>query len=238
MFSVTAPMCGKGIDDDLLREAFAYTSKNDGQDIRKEEVKRSGGGKLARGGSSQFSTDREGKIIEDTGQRSRDRDSQGSVDRSSWRSQSEPFSSSHIDPPSKGSTSGSDGTGSGPRRQGGVVQKLRSKTLSNSSDSASSDFQKRGDATIDVSRGQSLSGSKNGSKDGDGAAFAVSSVSCEEDRNSRKNKKADMHSLVTNFEKGLTLKRLQMELSESKESLDKSREAIQSISDSFKRDIG
>ena len=230
-------MSGKVIDDDLLREAFAYTAKNDGQDSRKEEVKRSSGGKTARAGSTQFSFDREGKTSDDASVRSRDRDSKGNGDRGSWRSQSEPFTSSHIDQPSKGSTFGSELAGQGARRVSGVVQKLRSKTLSNSSDSASTDF-KRGDSMSDVSRGHSLIGGKDRVRDGDGAVFAVSSVSCEEDRNSRKSKKADLHSLVTNFEKGLTLKRLQMELSESKESLDKSREAIQSISDSFKRDIG
>ena len=142
--SATSPMTGKDIDDDLLREAFAYTAKMDGQDNRKEEVKRGGGGKLAKAASSPFDFDREGKTSEDVSQRSRDShgnsNSNSNGDRGSWRSQSEPFSSSHIDPPSKGSTSGSDGTRQGTRRVTGVVQKLRSKTLSHSSDSASNDL--------------------------------------------------------------------------------------------------
>lgn len=192
--------------------------------MKADEVKKSNDGKSVRGGSTQLSFDREREIFEDAGNRSRD----NNEGNDSWRSRCDPFSSSHIDLQSKGSESRSEGTEAGSRRQSGVVQKLRSKTQSNSSDSSSIGI-------AATSRVQNHSEGKGKGREGDSTVFSVSSVSCEEERVNRKSKKADMESLVNNFEKGLTLKRLQMELTESKESLDKSREAIQSISDSFRR---
>ena len=195
---------GGAIDEGLLRDAFAYTDHTLREAVLEERAEL---GKTAPVGLN-FSKKSDDAMDHRGG--GGFGTGRGTIASSSSRS-----SQGH------GVTrKGSEGSSS----SGGVVQKLRNKTQSlgqkNSSSSSSASANRSGGRDYGGG-GDSLS-----------AVFNVSAVDIESEACDKRGT-FDMGSLVQNFESGVTLQRLRLELAASKEAMSKSREAIQNISDSY-----
>ena len=189
---------------------------------------------VAAGSKKELSNKRE--IFEDIGNR-RLNDSERSRDRDRDEERYNEIGSIYSN--SRNSAKGADlVAGMGASRGGngsGIVQKLRSQTQSSSNSRSSSPTRRK-------------SCSKNVEEDRSKVRDTTVSDSAVESRgnnlNSRKcstgnSNSIDMKSILDDFEGGNTLKRLQKELAESKESLHRSKKAIEDISNSFRReDLG
>jgi hypothetical protein len=202
----------KVIDENLLRDAFAYRTAADIDD-EEEGVNKS--------------------------QRKNDKGRTRKEDKGSSSSNNRKFS--------KGEDTGAGtGTGAGTASRGGnssgIVQKLRSQTASSSNSRCSSPTVRRSISKDTGTDGYMVS---------DGAAErgrqnSVSSIrkcstgnSGGHDNNNSNSNSIDVEGIVSDFETGSTVKRLQKELVASKHSLDRSTKAIEIISNSYLReDLG
>ena len=189
---------------------------------------------VAAGSKKEHSNKRE--IFEDIGNR-RLNDSERSRDRDRDEERYNEIGSIYSN--SRNSAKGADlVAGMGASRGGngsGIVQKLRSQTQSSSNSRSSSPTRRK-------------SCSKNVEEDRSKVRDTTVSDSAVESRGNNLNSRIcstgnsnsiDMKSILDDFEGGNTLKRLQKELAESKESLHRSKKAIEDISNSFRReDLG
>lgn len=203
-------MARKVIDENLLRDAFAYRTAEDIDD-EEEGVNKS--------------------------HRKNDKGRARKEDKGSSSRNNQKFS--------KGEDTGA-GTGAGTASRGGnssgIVQKLRSQTASSSNSRCSSPTVRRSiskDTGTDgymVSDGAAERGRQNSVS---GIRKCSTGNSGGHDNNSSNSNSIDVEGIVSDFESGSTVKRLQKELVASKHSLDRSTKAIEIISNIYLReDLG
>lgn len=204
---------GRGvIDENLLRDAFAYRTTEDiydEEDGVNESQRRNDKGKVKKEEKASFSSNisRRSSRGEDLG-------------TGTW---------SGIGTGTGAALRGSNGTG--------IVQKLRSQTASSSNSRCSSPTVRRSfskDTGTDGSKIQDSTAS-DGTVERRGQ-YAVSSIRRCSTGNAgvlSGSINMDVAGMVSDFESGSTMRRLQRELTASKHSLDRSTKAIETISNSY-----
>lgn len=201
-------MARKVIDENLLRDAFAYRTAEDIDD--EEGVNKS--------------------------HRKNDKGRTRKEDKGSSSSNNQKFS--------KGEDTGAGagtGTGAGTASRGGnssgIVQKLRSQTASSSNSRCSSPTVKRSISNDTGTDGYMVSdGAAERGKHNSVSSIRKCSTGNSGGHDNNNSNSIDVEGIVSDFESGSTVKRLQKELVASKHSLDRSTKAIEIISNSYLRE--